>query len=194
MNKKISDVLGKCKSCGGHFAFDKIDEDGICGRCNSHKVNHNQWKRRHLDRYNELTPSDVKSLGDLGQHAYADILKYGTIGQAAKKLGVNRGLLHRAINGKDSKKLRKFYNLPLAKVEVDPCPLCGEVHTQKTCQHTRSKDPRYRLALEFETREEQLDARDLIEELDITRKEQSAYLISILRSYLDGMTDEFPQT
>jgi hypothetical protein len=119
----------------------------------------------------------------------------GSYGKIVNLFGGSKAMWWKIANeGMRSGRGRKLLGLP-HMIEVLSCPTCGEVHTQKTCQHTRSKDPRYRLALEFETREEQLEARDLIEELGATRKGQSTYLVSALKSHLKGLAEnDFPQS
>jgi len=69
-------------------------------------------------------------------------------------IGISKSLAWRVAHGKcDSAVARHFFGLPQKMVEVLPCVVCGGVHVQKTCTAKHGRK-RYRVALEFDTKEE----------------------------------------
>ena len=87
----------------------------------------------------ELT-TKIRKLRDKGQ----------TLAEIANKCHVSPALIWKIERGKcTSNKVRIHFGLPPKTVEAEPCMLCGEVHTQKTCVHTRPKEKRHRRAGEF---------------------------------------------
>lgn len=105
--------------------------------------------------------------------------KNNTWQQVGDTIGIVRSLAWRVAHGKcDSAVAREYFELPPKRVTVIPCD-CGEVHMQS---HPRTRDRgRYRVALEFDTPEQQRELIDLLSMIGETRKEQGNKLLEILR-------------
>jgi hypothetical protein len=71
----------------------------------------------------------------------------GSYGKIVNLFGGSKAMWWKIANeGMRSGRGRKLLGLP-HMIEVLSCPTCGEVHTQKTCQHTRSKNTNKRRAI-----------------------------------------------
>jgi transcriptional regulator with XRE-family HTH domain len=101
-----------------------------------------------------------------------------TYRQIARQIGgVSPSLIRKAEKGIcDSPTLRAKLGLPPAQVAVEPCRECGDVHTHKTCTRQPAQ-PRYRLALEFDSAAQRNKMARRLQIYGSDRKEQSLRLL-----------------
>ena len=101
---------------------------------------------------------------------------YETIGKMAD---VSGALIWKITQGKcSSPTVRAYFGLAPKMVMIEPC-MCGEVHVKKSCPHTRPKR-RYRVALEFLSKDEQQKMISLLAEFGPIRTWQSEVLLRLL--------------
>ncbi len=117
-------------------------------------------------------------------------LSYGKIG---KMIGISGAHVWNVEHGKcDSVKARHYFGLPPKEVKTIPCIVCGDVHKQN---HPNPKDKnRFRVALEFETQEDQQRAIEIINNAPgLNRKSKSRYVMQALASYMEAIEYDYQQ-
>lgn len=171
----------QCSQCLKSYGANSFDGGNICAKC----ISWNQRKKAQLDRYIERYQDLTQHNGGLDirlqKRAYEIVIEFGSIADAAKQLKVNRGIIHRVMNGHDSPMLREKLGVELLEVSVRPCS-CGEVHTLKNCPHAKKKRKQFRRAASFES-EERLELFD--EMLLYYQSTLTDWMNSSLDYYLD---------
>jgi DNA-binding phage protein len=131
-----------CSRCGKKYGVNSFDGGDVCARCISWEARRQALKRRYIKRYQEVTQLKHKSDVRLQLAALEAIIENGTMAETARQLGVNRGNIHKAINGEDVPVLRRIFGIKQHLVEIEPCPQCGEVHKLKHCNKRRKRRQR----------------------------------------------------
>ncbi len=155
-------MIDKCAACGLKDA-PHYDENGLCPLCSPEFVAPKPQMGIREKQNAGVTARDILDTGYLPQliaeRAEGEISRFGGVRKAAvgltKELGhrVTPGVVSLARKGRDIPSTRRAMGLPLASVEVRPCPECGELHEQKaTCprelQRARKRPRRHRLHYE----------------------------------------------
>jgi DNA-binding phage protein len=137
-----------CSRCGKKYGVNSFDGGDVCARCISWEARRQALKRRYIKRYQEVTQLKHESDVRLQLAALEAIIENGTMAETARQLGVNRGNIHKAINGEDVPVLRRIFGIKQHLVEIEPCPHCGEVHKLKGCNR-RKRRKVYKVAFSF---------------------------------------------
>jgi hypothetical protein len=96
-----------CSQCNNEYGVNSFDGSDICAKCTSWITRRARLKAGYIERYREVKQYEHKSDVGLQLATLEAVVDCGTIAEASRKLGVNPGNIHKAINGKDVPILRR---------------------------------------------------------------------------------------